>query len=144
MSILTVNAGSSTLKLSVFDDAAEICLATVAIDRAPDAHAFDEALRSLKGKMAEAVEDVRGVGHRVVHGGTELREATVVNHHVRSTIEHIADLAPLHNAPALAALDAATHRFPDVAHVAAFDTAFFADLPDRAAIYPVPWEWRGA
>ena len=58
MSILTVNAGSSTLKLSVFDDAAEICLATVAIDRAPDAHAFDEALRSLKGKMAEAVEDV--------------------------------------------------------------------------------------
>ena len=143
MSILAVNAGSSTLKVSVFDDAAETCLASVTVDRAPDAHAFDDALRALKGDVPDAIEDVRAVGHRVVHGGTELHEATVVNHHVRAVIEHVADLAPLHNAPALAALDAAKHRFPDMAHVASFDTAFFADLPDRAVVYPVPWEWRG-
>jgi acetate kinase len=86
---------------------------------------------------------VRAVGHRVVHGGTELRESTLITHHVRTAIERVAELAPLHNAPAIAALDIATERFEDVPHVAAFDTAFFAHLPERAVIYPVPWEWRG-
>ena len=143
MSILTINAGSSTLKAAVYDDAAEARLAAVTVDRVPDAHAFEKALHELEDEAPGSIDTVRAVGHRVVHGGTELREATLITHHVRSTIERVAELAPLHNGPALVAIDLATARFDAVPHVAAFDTAFFADLPEDDVIYPVPWEWRG-
>jgi len=144
VSILTVNAGSSTLKAAAYDDAAQAQLSTATIDRVPDAHAFEEALRKLEADAPGCVEAVRAVGHRVVHGGTEFRESAVVTHHVRTTIERVAELAPLHNRPALAALELATERFLHVPHVAVFDTAFFADLPESAVVYPVPWEWRTA
>jgi acetate kinase len=142
VSILTLNAGSSTLKAAVYDDAAETRLAAATIDRVPDAHAFEDALRALQAGAPGSIDKVRAVGHRVVHGGAELHESTIVNHHVRTAIERVTELAPLHNRPALAALELASDRFPDIPHVAAFDTAFFADLPERAVVYPVPWEWR--
>ena len=143
MSILTINAGSSTLKAAVYDDAAENRLAAATIHGAPDAHTFETALRKLETDAPGSIEAVRAVGHRVVHGGAELHESVVVTHHVRTAIERAMELAPLHNRPALAALELATERFPDKPHVAAFDTAFFADLPERSVVYPVPWEWRG-
>ncbi|HEX5030660.1 MAG TPA: acetate/propionate family kinase [Candidatus Eisenbacteria bacterium] len=142
MSILVINAGSSTLKAAVYDDTAEARLAKATIDRVPDAHAFEEGLRTLEIDAPGSIEAVRAVGHRVVHGGTEFREPTVVTHHVRTAIERVTELAPLHNRPALAALELATERFPHIPHVAVFDTAFFADLPEHAIVYPVPWEWR--
>ena len=142
MSILVINAGSSTLKAAVYDDAAEAQLAKATINRIPDAHAFEDALRKLEGDAPGSIEAVRAVGHRVVHGGTEFRESVVVTHHVKTTIERVAELAPLHNRPALAALELATERFPDIPHVAVFDTAFFAELPEHAVVYPVPWEWH--
>ena len=108
MSILVVNAGSSTLKVAVYDDAAEAQLAKATIDRVPDAHAFEDGLRGLEADAPGSIEAVRAVGHRVVHGGTEFRESTVVTHHVRTAIERVAELAPLHNRPALAALELAT------------------------------------
>lgn len=144
MSILVLNAGSSTLKAAAYDDAAETRLAAATIDRVPDVHAFEEALRGLEGDAAGSIDAVRAVGHRVVHGGTELRESAIVTHHVRHAIERVAELAPLHNRPALAALELATERFPDIPHVAVFDTAFFANLPESDVVYPVPWEWRSA
>ncbi|HKO21614.1 MAG TPA: acetate/propionate family kinase [Candidatus Eisenbacteria bacterium] len=144
MSILVLNAGSSTLKAAAYDDAAETRLVVATIDRVPDVHAFEEALRKLEADAAGTVGAVRAVGHRVVHGGTELRESAIVTHHVRHAIERVAELAPLHNRPALAALELATERFPHIPHVAVFDTAFFADLPESAVVYPVPWEWRTA
>ena len=142
LSILTINAGSSTLKAAVYDDQAETRLAAATIERVPDAHAFEDALRALEAGAPGSIDAVRAVGHRVVHGGAELLESTIVTPHVRTTIERVTELAPLHNRPALAALELATDRFPGVPHVAAFDTAFFADMPERAVVYPVPWEWR--
>jgi acetate kinase len=81
------------------------------------------------------------VGHRVVHGGSKFRDAVVIDDRVRTEIERLADLAPLHNPAALAGIDAAMVRLPGVPHVAAFDTAFHAGMPEAANVYPVPWEW---
>jgi len=142
--ILCVNAGSSTLKASLFETRAdggvtEIEARRVTIDRVPDAAALDEALRALGVSEPEAI---RAVGHRVVHGGTEFREPVRVDDGVKAAIARLAALAPLHNPPALAALEAAERRFPDAPHVAAFDTAFFADLPPDQVVYPLPYEWH--
>jgi acetate kinase len=81
------------------------------------------------------------VGHRLVHGGAEFREATVVDDDVRARLDGQADLAPLHNAPALAVLDALRGLCPEVPHVACFDTSFHASLPEEAALYALPWDW---
>jgi len=61
---------------------------------------------------------------------------------VRQAIADLAELAPLHNPAALAGIDAARERFPSVPHVAAFDTAFHASLPEATYTYPLPWEWN--
>ncbi len=82
------------------------------------------------------------VGHRVVHGGPRLREATVLDDEVVAYLDSIEDLAPLHNPRALAAAAETGRLLPDVPAVAAFDTAFHADLPAAAATYALPREWN--
>jgi acetate kinase len=94
---------------------------------------LDEALQH--------VTHVDAVGHRVVHGGYAFRDPVLVDEQVRQEIDRLAELAPLHNPAALAGIDAAQRRFPNVPHVAAFDTAFHRDIPDPAAVYPIPWDW---
>lgn len=142
--LLCVNAGSSTLKASLFEagsggSVTEVEGRSATIDRVPSAEALDEALLALGISGPEAV---RAVGHRVVHGGTEFREAVRVDGGVKAAIARLSVLAPLHNPPALAALEAAERRFPGVPHVAAFDTAFFSDLPREQVVYPIPYEWH--
>jgi acetate kinase len=78
----------------------------------------------------------------VVHGGSRFREPVVIDNTVRSEIEKLEPLAPLHNAPALRAIDEAQRALPDVPHVAVFDTAFHATIPEEAATYAVPQRWR--
>jgi acetate kinase len=80
--------------------------------------------------------------HRIVHGGTRFREPVVIDDEVERELRALADLAPLHNAPAVAAVHGARQALPDVPHVAVFDTAFHATLPDAAATYAVPRHWR--
>lgn len=121
MQILVVNAGSTSLKLSV-----------VAGDNDAEAVA---SLQEVTGKLA-------AVGHRVVHGGARFREPVLIDDRVRRRIEELSDLAPLHNAPALHALDEARQRFPQIPHVAVFDTTFHATMPERASTYAVPVQWR--
>jgi acetate kinase len=75
------------------------------------------------------------IGHRVVQGGARFVEPTVITERVKAEIDELAALAPLHNPANLAGIDAAERAFPDVPHVAVFDTAFFADLPPAAATY---------
>ena len=82
------------------------------------------------------------VGHRVVHGGARFREPTVIDEAVLAAIEELRPLAPLHNEPALDAIRAAQRALPDVPHVAVFDTAFHATIPDEAATYALPRRWR--
>jgi acetate kinase len=81
------------------------------------------------------------VAHRIVHGGARFREPVLVNPAVERAIEEVSDLAPLHNRPALQALREARRALPDVPHVAVFDTAFHATIPDEAAVYAIPHEW---
>ena len=122
MRVLVVNAGSTSLKLHVVDEAG---------DAEPVARLEDVARGS-----------VGAVAHRVVHGGARFREPVVVDARVRAAIEELEPLAPLHNRPALAALDAASRALPDVPHVAVFDTAFHASLPAAASAYALPRAWR--
>jgi len=81
------------------------------------------------------------VGHRVVHGGTRFREPAVIDDEVKEAIRGLVPLAPLHNAPALHAIDEAQAALPDVPHVAVFDTAFHATMPEEALRYAVPEQW---
>ena len=120
LTILVVNAGSTSLKLSAVedDDSADVVTS-----------------------LAEAPE-VTAVAHRVVHGGSRFREPVVVDDEVRRELETLTELAPLHNTPALRALDEARRMLPALAHVAVFDTAFHATLPLEAATYAVPRRWR--
>ncbi len=77
-----------------------------------------------------------------MHGGPRFREPVVIDDTVRTEIEQLEALAPLHNAPALRAIDEAQRALPDVPHVAVFDTAFHATIPEVAATYAVPQSWR--
>ncbi len=97
--------------------------------------AVDEAIRAVRGEMA------RAVGYRVVHGGTRFTEPTLLDDATVTAIEELADLAPLHNRVAAETIRAGRAALPDQPHVAAFDTAFHATLPDEAVRYPVPERW---
>ena len=119
--ILVVNAGSTSLKLSVVDHSDE-----------------SEPVESLDALPA----DVSAVGHRIVHGGDRFREPVVVDADVKRALLELSDLAPLHNVPALDALEQAKARLPTVPHVAVFDTAFHVTIPPYAATYAVPARWR--
>ena len=77
-----------------------------------------------------------------MHGGPRFREPVVIDDEVRAEIEKLEALAPLHNAPALRAIEEAERALPEVPHVAVFDTAFHATIPDEAATYAVPQRWR--
>jgi acetate kinase len=133
-----MNMGSSSLKWAVLDADDE------SIQQEGDAHWEATSDTRHVDELAAALSQVRevsAVGHRVVHGGTMFRDPVLVDERVRDAIAQLADLAPLHNPLAVAGIDAALRQFPRVPQVAAFDTAFHRDMPESAAIYPVPWDW---
>jgi acetate kinase len=117
--VLVVNAGSTSLKLSILDD--------------------DERAHTIA-----SLDDARGiasVGHRIVHGG-EQSEPRVVDDALAAQLESLVELAPLHNAPAVAAIAEARRVLPDSTHVAVFDTAFHRTLPAVAFTYALPERFR--
>ncbi|NEB14945.1 acetate/propionate family kinase [Streptomyces coelicoflavus] len=134
--VLVVDAGSSSLHLTVFDDDLGV-LAERDSSSAPG----DHAVGLLRQLLREAPAPV-AVGHRVVHGGPALREHLLVDDHVRDALDGAADMAPLHVPPALTVLDAARDLLPDIPHAACLDTAFHAGLPAAAREYAVPGAWR--
>jgi acetate kinase len=87
-------------------------------------------------------QDVEAVAHRVAHGGPRFREPVLIDDEVRREIHELEALAPLHNAPAVRAIAQAERALPDLPHVAVFDTAFHATIPDEAATYALPERWR--
>ena len=137
MRVLVVNAGSSSLKLSLLDaDDSELWSSEHAAPRAVvDADVVAAAVAELA-----ATPDV--AGHRIVHGGERLRDAVVVDKHVEAELRELTALAPLHQPKSLAALDAVRLALPNVPEVACFDTAFHATLPPEAATYALPRAWR--
>jgi len=134
--VLVVNAGSSTLKLALLgpDDAVEL------------AHEIDPWAGTADASVVEpfgpALRTVDAVGHRVVHGGAEFRAPTVLDATVLERIDALTPLAPLHQPRALAAIRAVATALPAIPAVACFDTAFHATLPESAATYALPEEWR--
>ncbi|HEU4942468.1 MAG TPA: acetate kinase, partial [Gaiellaceae bacterium] len=99
----------------------------------------------VEGGEARAVDDyaaAEAVGHRVVHGGARFIEPTVIDDTVIAAVEELRPLAPLHNEPALRAIREAQAALPDIPHVAVFDTAFMATIPEEAATYAIPRRWR--
>jgi acetate kinase len=119
--VLVVNAGSTSLKLRL-----------VAAD--------DETVEL--ARLEDAAGSADAVAHRIVHGGARFRDPVQIDAGVRDRIEELVELAPLHNAPAWRALREAEDVFPDIPHVAVFDTAFHATIPPEAFTYAVPAEWN--
>jgi acetate kinase len=137
MTVLVVNAGSSSLKLRLLDDHDQV-LATA--DLAGGARLDGAAVDRLRADAGGAGIDA--VGHRVVHGGPDFTAPTVVRGDVRDQLARLVELAPLHVPAALAGIDAAAEALPGVPAVACFDTAFHASMPAAAATYAVPAQWR--
>ena len=125
--VLVVNVGSSSIKLRLLD-ASDAVLDARDLNSPGDKDALRTALADFAG--------VQTVGHRIVHGGMRFQAAAVVDAVARGELAELVALAPLHQPPALAALDCARAALPDAAHVACFDTAFHATLPAAAATYP--------
>src|ERR1700733_11451978 len=120
MRILAVNAGSSSLKLSVVDDDDRV-------DGEQQTDGDADPIAALRD-FATRVGDVDAVAHRLVHGGALIRRAVLVDDTVRHQLDAAAELAPLHVPPALALLDAA-RTLIDRPQVVCVDTAFHAGIP---------------
>lgn len=131
MRVLTVNPGSSSLKLRLLDDDKLVASSSAppsdgddAVDAFVEQHGMPDAMAC-----------------RIVHGGPRFRSPVVVDDDVEAALESTAKLAPLHNPPALALLHALRVRLPDVPVVACFDTSFHATLPEAAARWALPRKW---
>lgn len=134
--VLVVNAGSSSLKLSLLD-ADEHVVTALDIGNWDGTGATAEMRAFVAG-----LDGAAAVGHRVVHGGSQFRAPARIDDHVRRAIADLTDLAPLHQPGALAGIDATTALLPHAPAVACFDTAFHASLSESAATYALPAAWR--
>jgi acetate kinase len=138
MRILVVNAGSSSLKLSLLGAGDELAgQADLPVSRGEfEPAAMAAALSRLGADTAGAV------GHRVVHGGRQFLGPVRIDAVVRKKLDALVDLAPLHQPKSLAGIDAVSGMLPGIPAVACFDTAFHAGMPAAAATYALPPEWR--
>jgi acetate kinase len=133
--VLVVNAGSLSVKLRVVDERDQVVAGT---DLGPP----DDRLAAQLGDfVAPLAGEIDVAGHRVVHGGPRYTNAVLIDDATRTDLAGLLELAPLHNPPALAAIDAVRAILPGVPSVACFDTAFHAGLSSDAAAYAVPAEW---
>ena len=137
MKVLVLNSGSSSLKYRLLDD--ETTLARGLVEKigeaGGDAADHTAALRSIMDDLD--LTGLQAVGHRVVHGGSEFEQATVIDDEVVATIERLIPLAPLHNPPALAGIAVARKLLPDTPQVAVFDTAFHATIPPEGSAWAI-------
>jgi acetate kinase len=130
--LLIVNAGSSSLKLRVLDGGDRV---TATLDIQGDRD-WDERLEDFLGEV-----EVDAAVHRVVHGGEEFAGPAAIDARLKLRVAELAELAPLHNRPALRMIEALEALRPGLPAVACFDTAFHRTLPAAAATYALPAEW---
>ena len=160
--VLVLNAGSSSLKFNLFDMNKEVSIAegmaeriglneaklecTLAGDKRQETLVLPthrEALEAILERLRAAIlhdTPIHAVGHRVVHGGPKYGDSVLLTEQVVSDIESFAIYAPLHNPANALGIRTAMEAFPDVPHVAVFDTAFHHNIPDFAHIYGIPYE----
>jgi acetate kinase len=143
MKILVLNSGSSSIKYKVYDSASlkEIYCG---IKEEVKSHidALSEVIVELKNEnIINDIDDILGVGHRVVHGGDLYQAPALVNKEVINNIEGLSDLAPLHNPSNLAGIKAIENFSSKIKQVAVFDTSFHQTIPLKASLYPLPYEY---
>jgi acetate kinase len=134
MRILVVNAGSTSVKLRVVEP-------NDAISDREDLGSPGDDLSDQLDQFLQRAGPLDAAGHRVVHGGPDFVEPRKIDADVRAGLERLNELAPLHNPPALRAIDALQHLKRDLAQVACFDTAFHAHLPAESRVYALPATW---
>ncbi|WP_062463187.1 acetate/propionate family kinase [Demequina soli] len=136
---LVLNCGSSSIKYQVVDTTADAPLASGLVERVTD---HNEGVRAVIETLSQPDSGVdlsrlTVVGHRVVQGGAEFTAPTIITDEVVDHIAKLAVLAPLHNPGHVSGIEAARHAFPDLPHVAVFDTAFHATLTEAAYSYAI-------
>ncbi len=163
--IISVNAGSSSLKFQLFEMPSEAVLCSGIVERIgledgiftikfdgqkvvermpiPDhTLAVELLLKALvKQNIVASLEEIVGVGHRVVHGGELYNKSVVFDDEVEKNVEALSDLAPLHNPANLVGYRAFKMELPHARHVAVFDTAFHQTMPQDVYLYPIPMEY---
>ena len=113
----------------------------VAMDHSQGLEVVLEKLASEELGIISSVEEIQGVGHRVVHGGEDATESAIIDDNLMAVLRKNSQLAPLHNPPNIMGIQAAMKAMPNVPQVAVFDTAFLSTLPAPAYRYAVPNEW---
>jgi acetate kinase len=168
MDILAINCGSSSVKYQLFDWAKKEVIAKGVVERVVVGGSFiqhevpgrqkyrkesecpnhnvamDLIIKTLTDPEHGVLSDISqisAVGHRVVHGGEEFTKSVMIDDKVLDAVKAVQHLAPLHNPPNIAGIEAMRAVLPDVPNVAIFDTAFHQTMPDFAYIYPLPYDW---
>jgi len=165
MILLAVNAGSSSLKFQVLRMPEEVVVASGVMERIgiqdsqfvlkidgekrvfkenfpTHKEAVDFLLKKLiEEKILDSLEDIKGIGHRVVHGGEDFSDSVKITDLVKKAIDDVSDLAPLHNPANLTGIEAFEKALPNTPQVAVFDTAFHQTMPKEAYIYATPYFW---
>ncbi|MBU0573371.1 MAG: acetate kinase [Candidatus Margulisiibacteriota bacterium] len=170
MIILALNCGSSSVKYKVFDWKKKATVCTGVAERVGISGSFIKherpgketysanaecpdhkvALKLILDTLLDKnfgviknVSEISAVGHRVVHGGEKFKQSVLIDNEVLEAIKAVQDLAPLHNPPNIAGIEAAKEVLPKAPHIAVFDTAFHQTMPEKAYLYAVPYEWYG-
>lgn len=165
MKILCVNAGSSSLKFQVYEMPEEKVLISGYIEKIGledcfwnvkvngqkirsekylknHSEAVDVLIEELfKNKIVANLDEIKGIGHRVLHGGEKYSDSVIITDEVIEDIKNLTKLGPLHHPGNLAGIIAMKNALPKVPMVAVFDTAFHQTMPDYNYIYPTPYEW---
>lgn len=165
MKLLSVNAGSSTLKFRLYEMPEEKLITKGMYERIGlegsgySIRVNDEKIAGLvplkdhkdavnlllkqllDNHIVNSLDEIEAVGHRVVHGGNKYSKSVEINDRVLLEIESISDLAPLHNPAALKGIYAFKESIPNARMVACFDTAFHQTMDEATYLYPVPYEW---
>ncbi|MCA1056907.1 acetate kinase [Rossellomorea aquimaris] len=163
--IIAINAGSSSLKFQLFDMPEETVITKGLIERigldnavfnitvngekkeeVTDIPDHEVAVKMLLEKLTgyniiDSLDEIQGIGHRVVHGGEVFDESVLITDQVIEKIEELSDLAPLHNPANLTGIKAFQNVLPNVPAVAVFDTAFHQSMPESSFLYSLPYEY---
>ena len=167
MKIISINAGSSSLKFSLFEMNDESVIISGNFERiGSDGSCYTikydgqkiteelplethtDAVKILLDKLIaleviRTLDDIKGVGHRIVHGGSKYSQSVFINDQVIEDIESFKEFAPLHNPAHLLGIKAFREVLPDTPMVAVFDTAFHQTMDEVTYLYPVPYHWCG-
>ena len=167
MKVLVLNSGSSSLKYQVIDMETEEMLVKGYFERIGQPNSFlthkvkgvkhkfehqaqnhEQAIKFVLSRLTndhygviKDLNELAGIGHRVVHGGEKFSDAVIIDDNVIEEIKRCSELAPLHNPAAILGMEACRKVVPNVKMVAVFDTAFHQTLPKERYIFPIPYEY---